>query len=273
MQFKIFIDKKSDPSDPTQLESLLSEIKSSLKSNVVTLKTFDVSEEEGKEEAKKLGLDEIPALLFDKVRISGQINEYFIIAVVAQLITKEGDDRTGADIRVDDANRVKIASSFLIRQANIREETQNFLMLIREKPSQFNPKEIEQLAASGTTVYLLSNFEGEKANKKITRLGMDNNVLIGHILRSNIHMTLAITMRKSRPFSGSFLRTKTVDGVHVGKWSPLLHDSIKELKNFFIPLFLTSSPVHLDGEIPENETNRLVAKVKDSVEYLKALFY
>ena len=48
---------------------------------------------------------------------------------------------------------------------------------------------------------------------------------------------------------------------------------IKELKNFFIPLFLTSSPVHLDGEIPENETNRLVAKVKDSVEYLKALFY
>ena len=166
MQFKIFIDKKSDPSDPTQLESLLSEIKSSLKSNVVTLKTFDVSEEEGKEEAKKLGLDEIPALLFDKVRISGQINEYFIIAVVAQLITKEGDDRTGADIRVDDANRVKIASSFLIRQANIREETQNFLMLIREKPSQFNPKEIEQLAASGTTVYLLSNFEGEKANKK-----------------------------------------------------------------------------------------------------------
>jgi hypothetical protein len=273
MQFKIFVDKTS--SDPTPLEILLSDIKSSLKSNIVSLKTYDVSQEEARNEAEKLGLDEIPALLFDKVRISGQINEYFIIAVVAQLITKEGDDRTGSDILIpgDDGNRIKIASSFLIKQANIREETQNFLMMIREKPSQFNPKEIEQLASNGTTVYLLSNFADEKIHKKITRLGMDNNVLIGHIQRSNIHMTLAITMRKSRPFSGSYLRTKTTEKGHVGKWSPLLHDSIKELKNFFIPLFLTSSPVHLDGEIPENETNRLVAKVKDSVEYLKALFY
>ena len=121
---------------------------------------------------------------------------------------------------------------------------------------------------------LIKEREANGPFEKVTKLGVHENILIGHIIRSNIHMSLVITMRKNRPFIGSFLRAKkTSEGTYEGKWSPLLQDTVKELKNFFLPFFMTSSPVHLDGEIPNQETNRLVAKVKDTVEYIKSIFF
>ena len=87
-------------------------------------------------------------------------------------------------------------------------------------------------------------------------------------------MTMSITVRKGRPFFGSYVRAKDKESNWIGKWSPLLHDTVSELKDFYVPLFNTSSPVHLDGTIPEPlEVNRLVAKVKDNIEIIRALFF
>ena len=53
MQFKLFIDNKGE--ETTDLETMLKSIKSSLKSNILTTKVYNINEEEGAEEAKKMG--------------------------------------------------------------------------------------------------------------------------------------------------------------------------------------------------------------------------
>ncbi len=274
MLFKLFIDKKDDEPDP--LEILMNRVKANVKSNMITLKTYNINDPEGAEEAEKNQLDEVPALLFDKIRISGVVNEYFIQAIIAQLITDKGDDRVGAKIKLskNDANKLYIASAFLMQQTFTRNDTKNFLFMIRGSPNEVNTKELEKFAENNTTVFFLANFEEGGHYKKMAKLGVNENVLNGHIMRKNIHMTLVVTLRKNRPFFGSYIRTKELpDGTLEGSWSPLLHDTVKEMKSFYVPLFMTSSPIHIDGIIPENETNRLVAKVKDNMDIIKALFF
>jgi len=167
-----------------------------------------------------------------------------------------------------------LASAFLEYQTQIRSTTENFLLLIRGSTDDFNTKQLIKYAQNGTKVFLLTNFENGSQREKLSKLGTEPNILYGHIMRTNINMGIILTVRKGRPFFGSFMRTKqTEDGKWVGKWSPLLHDTVKELKDFYVPLFLTSSPVHLDGMIPEGETNRLIAKVKDNIEDIKDVFY
>ena len=86
---------------------------------------------------------------------------------LVELNWEERQNASEIIIEANDTNRLKIASSFLIQQPSIRDETQNFLMLIRENPDQFNPKEIETIAESGTTIFLLSNFEEKGPYPKI----------------------------------------------------------------------------------------------------------
>ncbi len=276
MQFQVFIERKGNQKDP--LETMLNDIVATIGKKHVSLKVIDISKgEKNREAAKKLGLEEVPALLFEKVRISGQLNEYFILACIAQLLTSDGNDQKGSEILLneeDSSIRMKAASAFLAHQTQIRDETKTFLLMIRQSSDDIPVKKIKEFADSGATIFLLTNFTKGTNRNKLAEIGAHENILLGHILRTNIHKTLAITVRKGRPFFGAFLRGKYVDDAWKGKWSPLLHDTISELKNFYVPLFLTSSPVHLDGSIPDpSETNRLVAKVKDNVEILKALFF
>lgn len=272
MEFKLFIDKKTKELEP--LEILISEVISSLKKIKITKKIYNINTEEGKAEAEKINLDEIPALLFDKVRISGQLNEYFLLAIIAQLLTKDGNDQTGAKLDEIEDKKIFISSAFLEYQTQVRDSTENFLLLIKGSTNDFNLKQISKYAKSGTKVFILTNFEKGTQREKLAKLGTDPNILFGHIMRTNINMCLVLTVRKGRPFFGSFIRSKQIETDNWrGKWSPLLHDCVKELKDFFIPLFMTASPVHLDGAIPEGETNRLIAKVKDTVEDVKELFY
>ncbi|OLS26219.1 MAG: hypothetical protein HeimC2_15890 [Candidatus Heimdallarchaeota archaeon LC_2] len=274
MQFQIFIERKGNQKDP--LELMMQDVVDTLGKKNATLKVYDIAGDDT-ERAKEIGLEEVPALLFEKVRISGQLNEYFILACVAQLLTKDGNDQTGSKINLDDSEgyqQLMAASAFLTHQTQIRDETKTFLLLIRQSTDDYSVKRLKALADSGTTIFILTDF-GEGSNgDKIAEIGTHENILIGHIRRNNIHKTLAITVRKGRPFFGAYLRARIRDDIWTGAWSPLLHDTVSELKNFFVPLFMTSSPVHLDGSIPENgETNRLVAKVKDNVEVLKSLFF
>ncbi|MHA2169072.1 MAG: hypothetical protein ACXAB7_04075 [Candidatus Kariarchaeaceae archaeon] len=276
MQFQVFVERKGNQKDP--LEIMMKDVVSTVGKKQVSLKIFDIATgEKEREAAKKVGLEEVPALLFEKVRISGQLNEYFILACVAQLLTSDGNDQKSANISLEgleNSIKLKVASAFLAHQTQIRDETKTFLLVIRQSADDFPIKKLKELADSGATIFLLTNFgEGVNSNK-LAELGAHENILLGHIHRTNIHKTLAITVRKGRPFFGAYIRGKFVDDTWKGKWSPLLHDTISELKNFYVPLFLTSSPIHLDGSIPDpTETNRLVAKVKDNVEILKALFF
>ncbi|MHA2248830.1 MAG: hypothetical protein ACXAD7_00645 [Candidatus Kariarchaeaceae archaeon] len=276
MQFQVFIERKGNQKEP--IEIMMRDVVSTIGKKQVSLKVYDIAgSDKDRETAKKVGLEEVPALLFEKVRISGQLNEYFILACIAQLMTSDGNDQKGSDILLEGAEgsiKIKAASAFLAHQTQIRDETKTFLLMIRESPDDFPIKKIQELADSGATIFLLSNFQEGINNKKLAAVGGHENILLGHILRTNMHKTLAITVRKGRPFFGAYLRGKLINDKWKGKWSPLLHDTVSELRNFYVPLFLTSSPVHLDGSIPEpTETNRLVAKVKDNVEILRALFF
>lgn len=271
MEFKLFIDKKSK--DPEPLEILIREVSSSLKN--IDLKTVinDINTESGKKEAEKIKLDEVPALLFDKVRISGQLNEYFILAIIAQLLTEDGNDQSGASLEKIDSDKMFIASSFLEYQTQIRMVTDNYLFLIRGSTDEFNIEQIKKYAKQDTKVFILTNFNNGSQRVKLSELGTEKNIFFGHILRKNISMCLVLTVRKGRPFFGSFIRGKEEkDQTWKGKWSPLLHATVKEMQNFYLPLFMTASPVHLDGTIPDNETNRLIAKVRDVSEDLKDIF-
>ncbi|MCY3412418.1 MAG: hypothetical protein INQ03_12345 [Candidatus Heimdallarchaeota archaeon] len=272
MEFKLFVDKKNDDKEP--LEILIDEVASSLKKIKIEKQIININTDEGKKEAEKTKLDEVPALLFDKVRISGQLNEYFILAIIAQLLTADGNDQSGAELDDIDEKRMYIASSFLEYQTQIRQNTENFLFMIRGSTNDFNQENIKKHAENGTKVFILTNFDEGNQRKNLAALGTHPNIIYGHIFRKNINMGLVLTVRKGRPFFGSYIRAKQdKEGKWKGLWSPLLPDCVNELKNFYIPLFMTAGPVHLDGEIPEGETNRQIAKVKDATEDLKDLFF
>lgn len=274
MQFQIFIERKGNQKDP--LELMMQDVVETLGKKSSSLKIYDIAGKDA-DHARDIGLEEVPALLFEKVRISGQLNEYFILACVAQLLTADGNDQTGSKLQLegdDGSLKLKAASAFLTHQTQIRDETKTFLLLIRQSTDDYSVKRLKALADSGTTIFILTDFSQGTMGDKIAEIGTHENILIGHIRRSNIHKTLAITVRKARPFFGAYIRSRLTDDNWTGSWSPLLHDTVSELKNFYVPLFMTSSPVHLDGTIPDNgETNRLVAKVKDNVEILKSLFF
>jgi len=274
MEFQVFVEKRGNTAEP--LENMVNNVKK-LVGDEIDVSIYDISKEKDRKKAEELGVEEVPSLLFEKVRISGQVNEYFILACVAQLLTDNGNDQSGSDVEIEDDDahlKLKVASGFLAHQTQIRDEINTYLMLIRSSTDEFNPEAIEAMANSGTTVFLLTNFDEGSKGDELAAIGAHEKILIGHILRTNIHMTMSITVRKGRPFFGSYLRVKGEDGSWQGKWSPLLHDTVSELKDFYVPLFNTSSPVHLDGTLPEPmEVNRLVAKVKDNIDILRALFF
>ena len=93
MQFQIFIERKGNQKDP--LELMMKDVVDTLGKKNAGLKIYDIAGKDA-DHARDIGLEEVPALLFDKVRISGQLNEYFILACVAQLLTTDGNDQTGS---------------------------------------------------------------------------------------------------------------------------------------------------------------------------------
>lgn len=274
LEFKVFIDKKKNKADP--FEVLLKQINEALNSDQFSYEIFDINNKEARDIAVQIGLEEVPAVLVNKTKISGQLNEYFLQAIVSQIFgggkdqslskfTLEGEDAT---------TKLYAASEFIFHKALMREDTKSFLFLIRENPDNFNIPELKKAIDKGTTIFLLTNFEKGTNGSVVAELGSHDNVLVGHIMRDNMHMTMSITIRKNRPFFGSFVRAKLQDNIWKGQWSPLLHDTVGELKKFYLPLFSTASPVQLDGTLPDPpETNRVVAKVKDNVEKIKTLFF
>ncbi len=274
LEFKVFIDKKKNQSDP--FEELLQDISEIVDNSQFSYEIFDINNKEARDIAVQIGLDEVPAVLFNKIKISGQLNEYFLQAIVGQILGAGSDQKLFKFTLEDEDAETKIraSSEFIFHKAVMREDTKSFLFLIRESPDHFNISKLKQAIERDTTIFLLTNFETGKNRAVVAELGSHPNVLTGHILRKNMHMTMAITIRKNRPFFGSYLRAKVENNVWKGQWSPLLHDTVSELKKFYLPLFSTASPVQLDGSLPEPpETNRVVAKVKDNVEKIKTLFF
>jgi hypothetical protein len=274
MELEIFINSQDQSTN--SLKNMI-DYSNKMLNNKLKIKIYDISKSKDKKLAEKYGIQELPALMLEKVRISGQINEFFVLASIAQLLTTNGDDKNASEFLLEEKEsdmKLNLASSFLSHLTQIREDTFNYLLLIRPSTDDYNPDLIKEIINPQLKIFILTNFENGSKSSEIAALGADENVLMGHILRANIHMTIAITIRKGRPFFGSFIRGKNSDGKWIGKWSPLLRDTVGELKDFFGPLFNTSSPVLLDGTIPvPMEVNRLVAKVKDNMELIKRIFY
>jgi len=274
MDLEIFIN--SQEQSTSSLKNMM-EYSNKMLNNKLKIKIYDVSKSKDKKIAEKYEIQELPALMLEKVRISGQINEFFVLASIAQLLTQNGDDKNASEFLLKEKDsdiKLNLASSFLSHLTQIREDTFNYLLMIRPSTDDYNPDLIKEISNPQLKIFILTNFENGSKSSEIAALGEDENILMGHILRANIHMTIAITIRKGRPFFGSFIRGKSSDGRWIGKWSPLLRDTVGELKDFFGPLFNTSSPILLDGTIPEPmEVNRLVAKVKDNMELIKRIFY
>ncbi len=274
LEFKVFIDRKKNRADP--FEVLLKQISDALNTDQFSYEIFDINNKEARDIAVQIGLEEVPAVLVNKTKISGQLNEYFLQAIVSQIFGG-GRDQTLSKFVLegeDATTKLYAASEFIFHKALMREDTKSFLFLIRETPDKFNILELKKAIEKGTTIFLLTNFEKGTNGAVVAELGSHDNVLVGHIMRDNMHMTMSITIRKNRPFFGSFVRAKLQDDVWKGLWSPLLHDTVNELKKFYLPLFSTASPVQLDGTLPDPpETNRVVAKVKDNVEKIKTLFF
>jgi len=275
LSFKAYVNKKGSNEDP--LEKFILDIQSSFSTKDLKVEIMDFNDRSVREELEEANVENVPSLLINnKVRISGKLNEYFLFAVIGQLLTDDANETKLQKFTVDDEDRttkLRFASSLLYYHSQMRPDTQSFLLLIRENPDIIDIKKLKKAAENGTTVYILTNFKVGKKGSSVAALGEHENILLGHIERDNMHMTISITIRKNRPFFGSFVRAKYVDDIWKGQWSAILHDTVNELKKFYLPLFQTATPVHLDGSLHDPpETNRVIAKVKDSLEYIKKLF-
>ncbi len=275
LTFKAYVNKKGSMEDP--LEKFILDIQSSFSSKDLKVEIMDFNDRAVREELEEANVENVPSLLINnKVRISGKLNEYFLFAVIGQLLTNDANETKLQKFTIEDEDRttkLRFTSSLLVYHSQMRADTQSFLLIIRENPDVIDVKKLKKAAENGTTVYILTNFNIGKNAAKVAALGEMENVLLGHIERDNMHMTISITIRKNRPFFGSFVRAKYVDDIWKGQWSAILHDTVNELKKFYIPLFQTATPVHLDGTLHDPpETNRVIAKVKDQLEHLKKLF-
>ncbi|MGB1995855.1 MAG: hypothetical protein ACPHVH_04425, partial [Candidatus Kariarchaeum pelagius] len=93
MDLEIFIN--SQEQSTSSLKNMM-DYSNKMLNNRLKIKIYDVSKSKDKKIAEKYEIQELPALMLEKVRISGQINEFFVLASIAQLLTQNGDDKNAS---------------------------------------------------------------------------------------------------------------------------------------------------------------------------------
>ena len=167
---------------------------------------------------------------------------------------------------------INVTSAIIENQSayTLRRE-KSFTFIIKESTRDVPIKRYTKLS-DDTTIFLMTNFEA-KPSPKLYEFGLKDNVFLGHIIRSNISLTANLIVWRSRASHITYFRIRRdSDGNYIGTCSCLLGEGKKMLRDFYKPLFLTSSTINVEGNKGESQ-NRIVANVKEInnelEEYLK----
>ncbi len=273
LRAQLFVEGDGYPKEV--LGGILQRAQTRVEKGVFGYEIFDIATEEGKAKAKELKVQDVPTLIFHRIaRISGTLNEDFINAAALSLVSNTSRDKSGTlDLPAAEKFKLDVASVFMENQVITKSNSSLFVFLTIPNPDLINPEHIEVLAEN-RKIFILSNFErgSEEQRAKLGSLGLHENIVLGHIIREDMMACGNLVARKSRPFSSAFFRAKIGGDQIKGKWTALLSDSSKFIKDFYMMLFMASSPVSHDGTIMSG-SNRQVAKAKDSMDEINRVLW
>ncbi len=270
---KLFIE--SDMPNKEVLQNILQYASEKVGKDNFAYEIYDIMSEEGKKKAEEHKVTEVPTIIFSNIaRISGTLSEDFINAAAMSLLSSVSRNRSGSiSMKKEEKYKLEVAMSFLMHQVITKNNSNLYVFLAVPTPDYLDIEQIQKLAES-RKIFILTNFEkgSEEQRQKLGALGLHDNVILGHIIRDNMIAGGNLTTRKGRPFSSAFFRTKISNDMIKGKWTSLLSDSIKLIKEFYIMLFMASSPVSHDGAILPG-SNRQVAKAKDNMDEVSKVLW
>ncbi len=266
MEIEIFIHEENcDHCQPTL--KFLTAVISALKTDEVKVIVHQVSKNRESAEKKSIPLNQLPAILLPTgCIIAGPLSHDLIGVLVCSLLSKSKIPLQSIDkfelSKKEAPLLINLASAMIEYQAayTLRRD-RSYLFIIKEETEQIPIERYEQLSKN-TKMMVLTNFD-TKPNSDLYELGLDSNVFLGHIIRDNIILAANLIIWRDRSNHVSFFRVKKDEGdKYIGKCSCLLGDGKKMIREFFKPLFLTSSTIEDDGTKGSGQ-NRIVANVKE----------
>ncbi|MCE7742116.1 MAG: hypothetical protein GOP50_06625 [Candidatus Heimdallarchaeota archaeon] len=266
MEIEIFIHEENCDHCQPSLKFLTAVI-SALETEEVKLFIHQVSKNRESAEKKGIPLNQLPAILLPTgCIIAGPLSHDLIGVLVCSLLAKSKVPIQSIDkfelTKKEAPLYIELASAMIEYQAayTLRRD-RSYLFIIKEGTEQTPIERYEQLSKN-TKMMVLTNFD-TKPSSELYELGLDSNVFLGHIIRDNIILAANLIIWRDRSNHVSFFRVKKVEGdKYEGTCSCLLGDGKQMIKDFFKPLFLTSSTID-EGGIKGSGQNRIVANVKD----------
>ncbi len=266
MEIEIFIHEENCDHCQPSLKFLTAVI-SALKTDEVKVIVHQVSKNRESAEKKGILLNQLPAILLPSgCIIAGPLSHDLIGVLVCSLLSKSKVPIQSID-RFELSKKeapllINLASAMIEYQAayTLRRD-RSYLFVIKENTDQIPIERYEQLSKN-TKMMVLTNFD-KKPNSELYELGLDSNVFLGHIIRDNIILAANLIIWRDRSNHVSYFRVRKVEGEkYVGTCSCLLGDGKQMIREFFKPLFLTSSTIDAGG-VKGTGQNRIVANVKD----------
>ncbi len=274
MEIEIFIHSEDCEHCAPTLR-FLSAVVGTLKSGLVKLKVHQLSK--NKEAATKLKItaNQVPVIILPSgCKITGSLSHDLIGTLACSLISQSNIPIQSVEkfelTKKDAPTLIMLTSAMIEYQAAYtqrRDRAYNFI--IKESTKDIPVERYKQLALN-TKILLLTNFDTHPS-PQLYEWGLEDNVFLGHIIRDNMCFSGNLIVWRERANHITFFKLKHKEsGDYEGTCSSLLAEGKKMMKEFFKPLFLTSSTINVDGNKGEGQ-NRIVATVKDvsnDLEYL-----
>ncbi|MHA1199520.1 MAG: hypothetical protein ACTSQF_09365, partial [Candidatus Heimdallarchaeaceae archaeon] len=259
MEIEIFIHEENCDHCQPSLKFLTAVI-SALETEEVKLFIHQVSKNRESAEKKGIPLNQLPAILLPTgCIIAGPLSHDLIGVLVCSMLAKSKVPIQSIDkfelSKKEAPLLMELASAMIEYQAayTLRRD-RSYLFIIKESTDDTPIERYEQLSKN-TKMMVLTNFD-TKPSSKLYELGLDSNVFLGHIIRDNIILAANLIIWRDRSNHVSFFRVRKVEGdKYVGTCSCLLGERKKMIREFFKPLFLTSSTID-DGGIKGTGQNR-----------------
>lgn len=266
MEIELFIHEENcDHCKPSL--NFLSAVVGSLKKFNIKLIVHQVLKNKDLGEKRKIDFNQLPVIVLPSgCQISGQLSHDLIGTLVCSLLAK-------SKVPVQSAERfelnkkegevlLELASTIIEFQAAFAlRRDRSYTFIIKESTAKV-PLERYRELSKFTKILLLTNFE-KRPDPQLYELGLEENVYLGHIIREDIVLGANLIVWRDRANHITYFRAKRKgNDSYVGSCSTLLGDGKKFIKEFFKPLFSTSSTINSDGA-PGIEQNRIVASVKE----------
>lgn len=265
VDIELFIHEEScDHCKPTL--NFLSAVVGSLKKYNIKLIVHQILRNKDIGVKKKIDLNQIPVILLPSgCQISGPFTHDLIGTLVCSLLAKSKHPVQSVDKfqlnKKEAETLLELASTIIEFQAAYAlRRDRSYTFIIKESTNKIPLERYAELAKS-TKLLLLTNFQ-KRPDPELYELGLHENVYLGHIIRDDIVLSANLIVWRERANHITYFRAKRKGDNYVGSCSTLLGDGKKFIKDFFKPLFATSSTINSDGA-PSLEQNRIVASVKD----------